>query len=317
MPMEVAPAGRGHAFPEYRSSPAGRMLHRGPDYLRRQMEGSSGARVSAVERLAADRLKYVKSPQVAGTGVSTLSSASGSSSGACSTRSGGKGAGGAQNETPEPTPPTGESGIPRRSSSKRQTRPDSLLIYRQKPKGDPAKGGDPSRGGFVRRLFQGSAKEKGTSPDTRVAPQKEDSEEAARGPVPDAPQRATPATPEDARRRAGVHRSQSDISSRYSKAFSEFDTFFRYCGLEPEVIEALGRERFSPEPPAARVRSVSMATSDSGFSRHSGGEQGLQEDELQGQPHGGPSVIERNARIIKWLYGCRAARQAQGPRELA
>lgn len=280
------------------------------------MEGGGGGRVSAVERLAADRLKYVKSPQAAGTGGGTLSSASGSSSEGCSAQSGAREAG-AQNENLEPGS-TGDSGIPRRSSSKRQTRPDSLLIYRQKPKGEGGK--DPSRGGFVRRLFQGSGKDKGTSSDApKTITHREGSEAGARTPCSDPrlepPAKSTLLPPDSPRRGAGVHRSQSDISSRYSKSFSEFDTFFRYCGLEPEVIEALGRERFSAELPAARVRSVSMATSDSGFSRHSG-EQGLQEDELHGQPHNGPSVIERNARIIKWLYGCRAAREDRGTREL-
>ncbi|XP_078504014.1 protein FAM110C [Lissotriton helveticus] len=313
MPTEVAPAGRGHPFPEFRSSPAVRVLHRGPDYLRRQMEGGGGGRVSAVERLAADRLKYVKSPQAAaGTGGGTLSSASGSSSEGCSAQSGARDA---QHESQEPGS-TGEDGIPRRSSSKRQTRPDSLLIYRQKPKGEGGK--DPSRGGFVRRLFQGSGKDKGTSSDApKTLTHREGMEAGARVPCTDPPAKSSLLPPESPRRGAGVHRSQSDISSRYSKSFSEFDTFFRYCGLEPEVIEALGRERFTAELPAARVRSVSMATSDSGFSRHSGGEQGLQEDELHGQqPHSGPSVIERNARIIKWLYGCRAAREDRGAREL-
>lgn len=44
---------------------------------------------------------------------------------------------------------------------------------------------------------------------------------------------------------------------------------FRYCGLEPDVVEALGRRNFSagPDRRALKVRSVSVATSGSGFSR--------------------------------------------------
>uniref|UniRef100_G3ULF8 Centrosome-associated FAM110 C-terminal domain-containing protein n=2 Tax=Elephantidae TaxID=9780 RepID=G3ULF8_LOXAF len=112
-------------------------------------------------------------------------------------------------------------------------------------------------------------------------------------------------------RRRGLHRSQSDISSRYSKSFAESDTFFQYCGLDPEVVEDLGRENFSAgsDHIAFRVRSVSMATSDSGFSRHSGGDDGLQEDELVEQVPSRTSVIEKNARIIKWLYTCKKARE--------
>ncbi|TRZ18476.1 hypothetical protein HGM15179_008626 [Zosterops borbonicus] len=109
-------------------------------------------------------------------------------------------------------------------------------------------------------------------------------------------------------KRRGLHRSQSDISSRYSKSFAEFDTFFKYCGLEQEVIEDLGRENFSvvSDNVSFKIRSVSVATSESEFTRHSGDE-GLLEDELSEQVPSSTSVIERNARIIKWLYTCKKA----------
>lgn len=51
-----------------------------------------------------------------------------------------------------------------------------------------------------------------------------------------------------------------------------------------------------------------MATSESDFTRHSGDE-GLLEDELTEQVPSSTSVIERNARIIKWLYMCKKARE--------
>ncbi|XP_070293380.1 protein FAM110B-like [Salvelinus sp. IW2-2015] len=45
-----------------------RLLNKGPDYLRRQMEGGGqGRSISAVERLEADKAKYVKSQQVINT----------------------------------------------------------------------------------------------------------------------------------------------------------------------------------------------------------------------------------------------------------
>lgn len=115
-------------------------------------------------------------------------------------------------------------------------------------------------------------------------------------------------------RHRGLQRSQSDLSSRYSASLAEFDTFFQYCGLEPEVVEALGRENFSAgsDVVALKVRSVSVATSDSGFSRHSGGDEGLQEEELTEQVPSTTSVVERNARIIKWLYTCKKAKEALG-----
>ncbi|MXQ88539.1 hypothetical protein E5288_WYG006723 [Bos mutus] len=115
-------------------------------------------------------------------------------------------------------------------------------------------------------------------------------------------------------RRRGLQRSQSDLSSRYSASLAESDTFFQYCGLEPDVVEALGRENFSAESDrgALKVRSVSVATSDSGFSRRSGEDEGLQEEELAEQVPSTTSVVERNARIIKWLYTCKKAKETPG-----
>ncbi|XP_035883511.1 protein FAM110C [Phyllostomus discolor] len=128
---------------------------------------------------------------------------------------------------------------------------------------------------------------------------------------------ARPGSPEPrVTRRRGLQRSQSDLSSRYSMSAAEFDNFFQFCGLEPEVVEALGRENFSAgsDRLGLKVRSVSMATSDSGFSRHSGSDEGLQEEELMEKLPSSTSVVERNARIIKWLYTCKKAKETLGPR---
>ncbi|XP_066453918.1 protein FAM110C [Eleutherodactylus coqui] len=255
-----------------------RLLTRGPEYLRRQIETGTPARttLSAVERLAADKAKYVKSQKAVGSSASESSSASSSSS--------------KSQQTAEGAPVRRGS-----NSSKRLLRPDSLVIYRQKNRADT----EDARTGLVRRLFLGSAKEK-----------------------PIAPSNDRP----EPRSRTGLHRSQSDISSRYSRSFSDFDTFFKYCGLETEVVEELGRDRFSAAPEDSldgsgghRLRSASVATSDSGFSRRSGGEGstgGLQEDEPLGGnlpgSNSNTSVVERNARIIKWLYSCKKAKETRG-----
>uniref|UniRef100_F6RY45 Family with sequence similarity 110 member C n=1 Tax=Xenopus tropicalis TaxID=8364 RepID=F6RY45_XENTR len=265
-----------------------RLLTRGPDYLRRQMEalGSPRANLSAVERLAADKAKYVKTPH-------------GSSRGSQQ-----EGTRGQQGTAPV-----------RRGSSKRSNRPDSLVIYRLKSRGEGQQA-EPARVGLVRRLF---LKEKPPGSAIPVPPQEHST------PCPS--ERLSPEKEkQDSRSRTGLHRSQSDISSRYSRSFSDFDSFFQYCGLEPEVVEELGRDRFSPAREErlellaqSRIRSVSVATSESGMSWRSEGEGslgGLQEDEpLSGQLPGAnstTSVIERNARIIKWLYGCKRAKETRG-----
>ncbi|KGL95657.1 Protein FAM110C, partial [Charadrius vociferus] len=326
---------------------------RGPESLRRQMEARNPGRKSAVERLAADKAKYVKSQQVISTKqepVILLSSASENSSETCSVESRktgrelgrgkplelGKGVYTCRAPLQHGPP------IARRSTPRRQMRPDSLVIYRQKCEFGRGQSQDGPRGSLVRRIFQGSVKEKQlASPemprvmeDAAATESKEplsakhsDCEPSDHG----AEQSVTVSTeapgvctkeheraskpsipPEEVRevKRRGLHRSQSDISSRFSKSFSEFDTFFKYCGLEQEVIEDLGRENFSvvSDNVSFKIRSISVATSESDFTRHSGDE-GLLEDELTEQVPSSTSVIERNARIIKWLYTCKKAKE--------
>nr|XP_013027776.2 protein FAM110C [Anser cygnoides] len=358
MPAEpLSRAVKMHAIPDLHSSLTVRLLSKGPEYLRRQMGAGTPSRRSAVERLAADKAKYVKSQQVIGTKqepVTVLSSASESGSEACSVeskktnRDSGRGKGAKPPERAKVTcscraplqhgPP-----IARRSTPRRQVRPDSLVIYRQKCELGRGQSQDGSRGSLVRRFFQGPGKEKQlASPEMpRVIMEDAASTESKEPPVAkhsdhkpsshgaeqtaaastktpglcttelERPSTLTVAAEEVKEvKRRGLHRSQSDISSRYSKSFAEFDTFFKYCGLEQEVIEDLGRENFSvvSDNVSFKIRSISVATSESDFTRHSGDE-GLLEDELTEQVPSSTSVIERNARIIKWLYTCKKAKE--------
>ncbi|XP_036448178.1 protein FAM110C [Colossoma macropomum] len=131
---------------------------------------------------------------------------------------------------------------------------------------------------------------------------------------------ATVVRSERSSRRNRVSRSHSDISSRYSRNFADFDAFFTYCGLDDDIIELMGRDNFCSGSEgmeeefisSGKVRSVSVVSSDDGFSQSSSNRSdGLQEDELPDKKTGqGPSVIERNARVIKWLYSCRNATQS-------
>ncbi|NXX65264.1 F110C protein, partial [Spizella passerina] len=355
MPAELSRAVGMHAISDLHSSLPLRLLNKGPEYLRRQLEAGKPGRKSAVERLAADKAKYVKSQQVIGSRqdpVIALSSASESGSETCSvesraaSREPGRGAGAKPRE-----PGTAGSscraplqhGPPiARRSTKRQMRPDSLVIYRQKCELGRGQSQDSSRGNLVRRIFNGSIKEKqlaspalprvmediaateSSEPLSAKDGDREPSDHGAVQTVPVSTEGAGVCTKEHERpsklstppeevkevKRRGLHRSQSDISSRYSKSFAEFETFFKYCGLEQEVIEDLGRENFSvvSDNVSFKVRSISVATSESEFTRHSGDE-GLLEDELTEQVPSSTSVIERNARIIKWLYTCKKAKE--------
>ena len=112
------------------------------------------------------------------------------------------------------------------------------------------------------------------------------------------------------RRHPSLHRSKSDLSDRYSRATADLERFFNYCGLDPTEAEGLGVERFarasSDIVSVSKLRSVSTPSSEcAGPSQHSD-----EPPPAQRAPYG-ISVIERNARVIKWLYGIRQARDAQ------
>ncbi|XP_019953015.1 protein FAM110C [Paralichthys olivaceus] len=302
-----------------------KILEKGPEYLRKQMEleGETKGRMSAVERLAATKPKYVKSQQVVNSiqePAISLGSASVSSTGS-SNRSSNRGgnvlAGGGVVKSCSP-------GQVRRTSSKK--RPDSLLLYRQKCEllGGAAKD---RKHRMTRKLLVNNTvnknapllneresegdKESGTAtPEESGAP----GEQQWRRRVESGTKvtAALLAVPEFERRSGrSVGRSHSDISSRYSKNFADFDAFFKYCGLDGEIVESLGRENFSARSDeiSKNIRSVSVSTSEGGFSRSSGDSDGLLQEELHVNMRQGTSVIERNARIIKWLYSCKNAKE--------
>ncbi|RVE55817.1 hypothetical protein OJAV_G00229700 [Oryzias javanicus] len=278
------------------SSGATKILEKGPEYLRKQMERDNKGHMSAVERLAAR-----SSP----TGVAQDSSA----------------------------------GKERQSSSKK--RPDSLLIYRQKCESlrGPANN---RKHPMSRKLLLGSVnrnvpllgnagkecgsegnKEKGAAEDCSPRVFVSQSEKRSNRAVEEHSKESSNDSgtkkaaggllevPDIERRSGkGVSRSHSDISSRYSRNFADFDVFFKYCGLDADIIDSLGRDNFSTcsdEISMTIIRSVSVSTSDDGFSRDSGDSDGLLEKELVIKEKQGTSVIERNARIIKWLYSCKNA----------
>uniref|UniRef100_A0A2I4BGX1 Protein FAM110C n=1 Tax=Austrofundulus limnaeus TaxID=52670 RepID=A0A2I4BGX1_AUSLI len=327
-------------------SEATKILVKGPEYLRKQMEleSETKGRMSAVERLAASKPKYVKSQQVVNSTQEpvSLGSASASSPGSSNQSSNPCANPVLSNSEPKRVAqlcPPGKGNKP--IYRKRQ---DSLLLYRQKCDLLQAAGND--RKHLLTHKLQLSSvnrsvplcevtgqecKSEGYKKVT-TTPGASSKECGVRLVVSQSDKRSngvseeysnissdsgmTPtaggllAVPEVERRSGNkVGRSHSDISSRYSKNFADFDAFFKYCGLDGEVIESLGRENFSArsDKSSVNIRSVSISTSDDGFSRESGDSDRLLEDELVKKSQQGTSVIERNARIIKWLYSCRNA----------
>ncbi|CAL1610175.1 unnamed protein product [Knipowitschia caucasica] len=421
-----------------------RLLNKGPEYLRRQIDGGSyGRSISAVERLEADKAKYVKSQQVINTkqepvlipcatppprraGVSPGNITPHlpprrSSNAAFSTLSDSI-ASRDENENEDsrkenqqtlvdvdtnnrsnvnnvllPSSPRTpglvaphSAPVLRRSTGKRMLRPDSLVIYRQKKECKSPTSSGPGENNnteikgysFVRRLFQGSMRERSSGGDSRIqkmvigeerAPSRDGDSRMSWTNEKDTPdsglesrrssrmdhdrspgtmsspgfgafeksevvndanfsngnssslqdendpwKRASPVQ----RRHVGhLRRSKSDLEIRGSVALSDQADFFAFCGLDLDMIECLGRQNFLSG--ASSIDTLSLAlrsvvdegrggSEPSEFSRHSG--DGLFEEEMVETLPTGVSIIERNARVIKWLYGCKNAAR-EGPKE--
>ncbi|XP_039623800.1 LOW QUALITY PROTEIN: protein FAM110A [Polypterus senegalus] len=117
-------------------------------------------------------------------------------------------------------------------------------------------------------------------------------------------------TAESGRKQPSLHRSKSDLSDRYSRATADLERFFNYCGLDPQEIEHIGVEHFvraSSDIVSNKFPSVSTPSSECGQSQQSNH---TEEKSNERVPYG-ISIIERNARVIKWLYGIRQARETQ------
>ncbi|NXJ76929.1 F110D protein, partial [Trogon melanurus] len=303
-------------------------LNQGPD-CRREAGGSGGRTPSAVERLEADKAKYVKSQQV-------INSRQEPALRGCSPRFSPRGrrlltrqqcnelCQGSELSREGPRKlPCPQSPVSRRGGGRRLLRPDSLIIYRQKrdcPSGDKenAKGS-----GLVRRLFQGPLRDKPpSSPPARglgegpPAPQS-----------PETPMLWVPAEKEEARTPgAGSGGGSGGIFSlpgspvaqppgkqalalRVSLPLSEKERFFNYCGLDRALVELLGQERFGPAgwDNTSALLPGSCESESGQSSGDSEGAAGPGEEEPDARLGSAVSVVERNARVIKWLYSCQRA----------
>lgn len=155
-----------------------------------------------------------------------------------------------------------------------------------------------------------------------VVPSKPDAAptSSADSPVPAPPPPSLPVLPpaspavtrlssSSSRKRPSLTRSKSDMSDRYSRAGTDLERFFNLCGLDPAELQELTGSS-SDIVSMARFRSVSAPGSECAGSDRGGEDD--EDDEEAGKAAGrvpyGVSVIERNARVIKWLYGIKQAK---------
>ncbi|XP_026188673.1 protein FAM110A [Mastacembelus armatus] len=141
-----------------------------------------------------------------------------------------------------------------------------------------------------------------------VAPSKPDDIPSTSPPSPSLPVFPPPSpaitrlSSSSSRKRPSLTRSKSDMSDRFSRAGTELERFFNLCGLDPAELQELTGSS-SDIVSLARFHSVSAPGSECAGSVREDEEEdaGNAEDRV---PYG-ISVIERNARVIKWLYGLR------------
>ncbi|XP_031297454.2 protein FAM110B [Camelus dromedarius] len=362
MVKPVSPAGT------FTSAVPLRILNKGPDYFRRQAEPNP-KRLSAVERLEADKAKYVKSQEVINAKQEPVKPAVLAKPPVCPAAKralgsptlkvfggGAKTEGGAQRESLKleilkniinssegssagsahkhgarnwPAPRADAAELHRHSFA------ESLRVYPSTPgRGSPQEGGshvgrrllEPAADAFLHVSHSSSDIRKVTS----VKPLKAIPCSSSAPPLPPKPKVAALAaaaaagagkSPEaealepacGVSRRPSLQRSKSDLSDRYFRVDADVERFFNYCGLDPEELENLGMENFAranSDIISLNFRSASMISSDCEQSQDSNSDLRNDDSANDRVPYG-ISAIERNARIIKWLYSIKQARESQ------
>ncbi|XP_061425071.1 protein FAM110C-like [Lethenteron reissneri] len=319
-----------------------RILNKGPEYFRPNRRSCQEGGMSVRERLEADRLKYVKSPDVARPSSVELAAGGG---GLIVGASRGRICCGAGNlDLAMLSSAIGNLHQIRREDlcrkGVRRTPPpppsDPRLAFRRRSDGFVRGGSerDASCGGngasarsnavaFIWRLFQGVAggRERHARPS---AGNEEDSGAESKENLGDVTDGAAEANPGPARRSASRDEprpAQRPSSLIFPGGKTEPDSFFDECGLDREIVASLrgvgagggGCGGGCGSVGAGAGSSVSSSDPDfDGLSErwrdHDGGENdGGENDGGEDPTPARVSVVERNARIIKWLYGCRRA----------
>uniref|UniRef100_A0A3Q3WQT2 Uncharacterized protein n=1 Tax=Mola mola TaxID=94237 RepID=A0A3Q3WQT2_MOLML len=269
-----------------------RILNKGPDYFRRQAE--PGARkLSAVERLEADKAKYVKSQQVALTRQAPIKPPI------------------IRKPLVPPgmmlqcqisTPPARREGPGRRQGPALNLDILNNLINDVCDRSGPCshtQGGCPASG-----------RDEEAPKDPAAASDQAQTDCPGSSCTPPGPTSSEPTPPTS-------QHPLSNPAPTSSLCAPQSHRFFNYCGLDPEEVECMGgMEHFtranSDIVSVSKLRSVSTPSSEAERAREDEGDEENEDGWAianERVPYG-ISVIERNARVIKWLYGIRQARDA-------
>uniref|UniRef100_A0A670Z9P5 Family with sequence similarity 110 member A n=1 Tax=Pseudonaja textilis TaxID=8673 RepID=A0A670Z9P5_PSETE len=278
-----------------------RILNKGPEYFRRP-PASVSRKLSAVERLEADKAKYVKSQQVATTKQNPV-------------RPlvlkqplftpGVRRAMFAPNRKVPQAGRRGEGGGAKSSLNLEIL--NNLINFCDSPLAFPKPEQSPSDSPWLPKVH-GRNLDTSSKPSSTVAVRRVDVRPCgvsmARSP-PAIQLSLLPVPP------TLLHRSKSDLSDRYSRATADLERFFNYCGLDPEDVGDMEMERFTrASSDIVSVKFHSVSTSSSAGTPSQRSTITVEDRQAERMPYG-ISIVERNARVIKWLYGLRQAKEAQ------
>uniref|UniRef100_A0A3B4AFX8 Protein FAM110B n=1 Tax=Periophthalmus magnuspinnatus TaxID=409849 RepID=A0A3B4AFX8_9GOBI len=315
--------------PPFGASVPLRILNKGPDYFRRTVEPNP-KRLSAVERLEADKAKYVKSQEVINAKQEPIKPpvlAKPTAALLSRRERGGPGAGVPLTYRSTMTlnePPSDSAPSPGTSHSLRSfSHSLKVLPITSSGRCSPQLGANLN---LSRRRADSTVPERSCSPLPPLLTSHSSSDLSSAPPIPPKPNPASlppPALslslpPPRPMQRSSLHRSKSDLSDRYARAGADVERFFNYCGLDPEELESVGPENFAranSDIVSLNFKSASMISSDCDQSRRSSND-GLSDADDEEEEAGervpyGISAVERNARVIKWLYSIKQAKESQ------
>ncbi|XP_048472939.1 protein FAM110B-like [Rhincodon typus] len=281
----------------FRSANPLRILNRGPEYFRNQLCRGPPA-LSAVEQLEADKVKYVKSSKLVGARQEPVRP------GRPVYRSPRKPAGAGGSCRAETTAPNLEvlrtliRGCDLPSPTKKGPYPCGQSVGTGL---EHQQGSNNLEAGASVQVYRGVVRRVDVRPSVcrrfrrwpTLSPAK-----LQLSPMEDCPE-LTPQT------KVPVYRSDSELLDQNCQAQAELEKFFNYCGLEPEDLDSPVMEQLAQ--PSSDNLSLKLQSVSACSSQHSN-----TAGEWSGKAISkGVSIIERNARIIKWLYNCREARGMQ------
>ncbi|XP_066090445.1 protein FAM110A isoform X2 [Saccopteryx bilineata] len=266
-----------------------------PSYLLRRPADSGARKPSAVERLEADKAKYVKSLHVANTRQEPVQPL--------------------LSKQPLFSPGTRHTVLPssRRALPGPGRRPQldmDILSNLIDLCDSPVSPAEASRTpGQAEGAHQDPPATPPRPPPSTTAVRRVDVRPLPASPAQPCPSPSTATSTSSPARPSGLQRSKSDLSERFSRAAADLERFFNFCGLDPEEARGLGvahLARASSDIVSLAGPSAGPGSSEGGCSHRSSAT--VEERARERVPYG-VSVVERNARVIKWLYGLRKARE--------